>query len=985
MGNCVMGGGHQMDLRMECDWSDPLVTRGGAARVARRAFQDRTRGNVVGVHFYDEPGLTWHTHPRTREFTAHGIPAQFRSFAASFASEPLEYDRIDPKNPEQVARWRAWARWKLSLMDAAWKEASFAVARVRPDYLSVTQSQYGWPAFTDGYYFNVVRSLPVTSGHGGYDDYGPGYFNPSYTLEMARARDLGKPCWYLPTWYGNTPDDRFRLEQCLAFGTAVQGMITPPDLDPALNPSARQGIVETNHLYQRLGPVFTTMPPGKPPVALLYSLSQAIHTQTLDRSKNYLHEIPHGIHLPLVYLAGKLVQQQFLAVVEEDVLDGTLAADHKAVVLTSLDYLDPKVVAALEDFAGRGGLVLLTADCTVEVKGAKKLSVAPRMPDQPVIDELTRAKKYDKLGPYTTVGKYLEGAAPLAAALRTELSRAGIRPPLESDLPALAVTRQGRGDVEYVFAVNAAYDGSKGDRNAIRAVAATLQMDDDGRPIYDAVLGGPVPGLKSEAGRLRGSFRFGPGQMRVFARTARPLGGVRLATPVVERDLARPDEPIRLEVAASVVDTKGGLVSGSVPVQVRVVDPFGATRHELFRATRQGQLALALPLAANDPSGKWTVHVRELLNNGEDAAAFVFTPPPRVRSLAGATRRAVVWGNDADNVFRFARLHRGVTIVKGTAPYHAAAAARLTTILEPWGVRCRTVEQGEAAKSRRLSEEEAKTWIGLAPSKAKPGAENPPAVSGFAVEGDVILLGSPDDNALVKFLAENRFLPYLPHKDTFPGPGRGMVAWQRDGVGPGQESVALVAHDEEGLAEAVGTFYQAVAGQEPLTRWAWGDRDELTPATRAPGSHPAAAVAWEARLPDRVDAIGTGKVGLEVLTHDGSVTTVSSDGKVGAARVVSAAEADRLRKELGAGTDAGAAAKKQARPDRMLKLSAASGERVAVAYWGGTLRVADGGAVLAEQQLPQDVTALAWSGGRLIAGLADGRVLVLEVPAGAGR
>jgi len=59
MSNCTMSGAHQMDLRMECDWSDPYVTRGGTVRVVRRAFQDRTRGNVPGVHFYDEPGLTW--------------------------------------------------------------------------------------------------------------------------------------------------------------------------------------------------------------------------------------------------------------------------------------------------------------------------------------------------------------------------------------------------------------------------------------------------------------------------------------------------------------------------------------------------------------------------------------------------------------------------------------------------------------------------------------------------------------------------------------------------------------------------------------------------------------------------------------------------------------------------------------------------------------------------------------------------------------
>ena len=78
MANCVMSGGHQMDLRMECDWSDPLVTRGGTRRVVRRAMMDRTRPNVPGVHFYDEPGLTWHKHPATGEFTPHGIPSQLR-------------------------------------------------------------------------------------------------------------------------------------------------------------------------------------------------------------------------------------------------------------------------------------------------------------------------------------------------------------------------------------------------------------------------------------------------------------------------------------------------------------------------------------------------------------------------------------------------------------------------------------------------------------------------------------------------------------------------------------------------------------------------------------------------------------------------------------------------------------------------------------------------------------------------------------------
>src|SRR5947199_10646102 len=94
-------------------------------------------------------------------------------------------------------------------MDAAWMEAQFGVSRVRPDYFSLTQSQYGWSAFTAGYYFNVARSLPITRGHVGYHDYGRGCFNASMFLEMSRARHQSKPCCYLRCWYGTNHNDQF--------------------------------------------------------------------------------------------------------------------------------------------------------------------------------------------------------------------------------------------------------------------------------------------------------------------------------------------------------------------------------------------------------------------------------------------------------------------------------------------------------------------------------------------------------------------------------------------------------------------------------------------------------------------------------------------------------------------------------------------------------------------------------------------------------
>jgi hypothetical protein len=1019
MGVCVMSGGHQMDLRLECDWSDPYVTRGGTRRVVRRALADRTRPNVIGVHFYDEPGLTWAKHPVTGDFVPHDIPAQVRSYRAAFDKDPPAYYKLDAKNTLEAARWKHWITWKQSVMDAAWKESQFGVSQVRPDLLSLTQSQYGWSAFTDGYYFNVARSLPITSGHGGYHDFGPGFFNPSMFLEMARARDQWKPCWYLPTWYGNTTSDQFRMEQYLSFQTGIQGMLSPPDLEPAINPSARAGIVASNQLMKRLGPIFTTMQPTKAPVAMLYSLSAAIQDQFNSKAKrNYLHEMRQGQNLMYTYLAGKLIQQPFDAVLDEDVFDGSVASDRKAVVVTSVDYLDPKVARGLEDFVAAGGLVLLTADCTVQLKGAKKLAVTPVHPDQALIDKLNAELKTDKdkavieqkqklLSATQRTGRYLAGAMPLAKAIKAELAAVKLAPVVECDVPTIVATRHRSGDVEYIFLVNATPDNEAADakgnpeRVTPKAAEANIVFRGDGRPIYDALVGGNVAeiNLLAKEAKLGGKFRFGPGQMRVFARTSRPIGvagGVKLARPVVTRDLVREKAPIVVKLAASVVDDKGDILSGSIPLHVLVIDPLGVVRHQLYRATENGQFAIDLPLAANDAAGDWSVVAVNLLaahpglGVAGDIRTFEYQPPAQARAIAGGTPRAISFRDDAAKVFRFARTFHEATIVKGKSPFYDAAANRLTKILAPWGVKCKELDLTEASKPRSLSEEEARTWVGLAytgSGQIKPGDKNAPILAGFNVRGPVIVLGTPQDNPLIEFLLKEKFLPYAPDSANLPGPGRGYFAWQRDAIGPGQESIALIAYDEAGMAEAVGSVYEAAAGLEPLTRFALPGYGR-TDAIRTAKEPHVARVVGTVKLPDRIDLIKAHDKGVIAASHDGNLVTIAEEQKpfgpviVAKGKPVSAAEYAKFVKDATVPLDAKQQelVKKQLRPDRMQSIVAAGGNLLAVAYWGGTLRVVDhSGQVRAEQRLQQDITAMTWLGDRLVVGLADGRIFVLEL------
>jgi hypothetical protein len=668
--------------------------------------------------------------------------------------------------------------------------------------------------------------------------------------------------------------------------------------------------------------------------------------------------------------------------VDEDVLDGTLAADHRAVVLTSIDYLDPTVVAALERFIAGGGRVLLTGDCTVPIRGAVQLPVTPRMPDQAKIDELSAAGKWGELGPYTTTAKYFAGALPLGQAIRGELDKAGIPPVFECDAPGIIATRQAAGDVEYLFAVNATPDDSNpADRITPKAATATIRLPADGRPVYDAVIGGPVKEFAPQDSQLVGTFRFGPGQMRVVARTARPIAGVRAAIPVVAQDLVQQVSPIRVELAAVLVDDRGGVLGGAVPLHIVVLDPLGAARYELYEATRHGQWSTALPLAANDPAGRWTVVIRESLNHSETRVTFDYEPPLGAIVIAGATPRAVFAPGDRRNVFRFARLFHDVTIVKGKSPFDDAAAKRLTKILEPWGVRCREMDLAQASHTRPLSDEEARTWVGLDFGRVKAGADNPPGHAGFAVQGPVILLGNPQDHPIIDYLSRQRYLPYATSAGDFPGVGRGLVAWQRDGVGRGQESITLIAYDEAGMAEAVGSCYEAVAGMDPLMPSVLPEEHAIAAANSAPGLAKAAPVVWTAAVPDRVLALSAAEGQLRVISHDGLLSSMDRHGKLLSAKPLSPGESQEASERNAAPADPRAveALKTQARNDRMAKLAVAAADRIAIAYWGGSLRVVDAaGAVQSEQMLPQDITALTWLDSVLVAGLADGRVIALE-------
>ena len=163
MGSCTMGGMHQHDGNLDCDWSDPYVFIGAIQRGMDVTMAFRTMPNFVGSHLHDEPGLTWNKHPFLKNeagepaMSPHDIAAQRRAYQSAFDKEQTWFQNADTKTAEGLADWSQINDFKLGYMSAFWKASRDAVERIKPGAMAITQCQYGWTALYDGYYFNVVR------------------------------------------------------------------------------------------------------------------------------------------------------------------------------------------------------------------------------------------------------------------------------------------------------------------------------------------------------------------------------------------------------------------------------------------------------------------------------------------------------------------------------------------------------------------------------------------------------------------------------------------------------------------------------------------------------------------------------------------------------------------------------------------------------------------------------------------------------------
>ena len=232
---CVMGGGHQMDLRLENDWGDPWVQRAVIWKMRLAALSDRIYP-MAGIHAFDEPGLTWWPsrpgriprlrHPRRIWRTSSVSPARTMPYG--------EWEDTVPQYKARVDDFMEFVDMRLKYLQQAWYGSVWGVDVVHAPFTTINQmaSSYSPGNVIDGVDTRMELPYRVVSGHGGYSDWA-GSWGAVISAESNHGWTWDKPHYYLPMW-SVFDYPQMRQETFLPWSIKLEGMQYDPNHDWSL-------------------------------------------------------------------------------------------------------------------------------------------------------------------------------------------------------------------------------------------------------------------------------------------------------------------------------------------------------------------------------------------------------------------------------------------------------------------------------------------------------------------------------------------------------------------------------------------------------------------------------------------------------------------------------------------------------------------------------------------------------------------------------
>jgi hypothetical protein len=750
---------------------------------------------------YSEGGVPTDAHVRDRNRVLGETLAN--AGVIPLTKEEREFHKTNKFSADPAARARALelqrravANWKAQ-QDFGWgrhnKLYNDAVREVRPDTRCLLLENAGH----DG--LKRTRSLfgdMAASFYGTYTDFGDWPMSAGFTTDWARGNAPGQGVWLTTSW-GTSPEGSMKsLLHAFSRGVAGAGVPMQEEAGMAVLARRAKGLA----FVTQFGAIATrAKPDGR--FAILSTASQQVF------AGGHAQYVYHALYSHLTRLGSAPVVVDDVVAVEKGVPDPV-----KVLFLVRQEQpLEPELAAAITAFQKRGGKVLLTGDCLVDVPGATKFT--------PPIKQLWELGGFTA-GSHANLAKEFDEVwrAPLAAAL----AQTGVAPLATADPDHALVTCLDAGPLRYAIVIA----DSKGKHSNVfdPFPALPVSLEGTGWTVRDLVkqetLKTTTKGDRTEVAvdlvtepvAVLACYRSAPAALTAqvfFGGTGDLLLGT--GHPPV------PSPPVAVVTAS--VRSGDATDLGPIPLRFELREPAGALHSTLFRAAGE---ETHFHLGVMAPSGQWEITIQEQLTGLTLTEKFVW-PPAEHRAPTTEHLTALPDVHLVNEAHLRAFTHRSgeklVIIEAGQESLLPAAqklVGHLTAAGRParlWRVRGEDFDTipvrwypqaDDLARLQLVSTGQLVGWRGnMEPFIDKVQRAHVPERGGYAEEGPFFMVGEDCVVFSGGLLAESlrAVTPWM-NSPNAPGRAQGRLVVCFSPFAAGKQVAAIVGNDTAGIEKA---------------------------------------------------------------------------------------------------------------------------------------------------------------------------------------
>lgn len=572
-------------------------------------------------------GVNYSWFPQLGGYSEGGVPTDAhvgdrnRALAENLAKtgftpltkEEREFHKGNKFSPEPAARSkaleiqrRAVEHWKAQ-QDFGWglhnKKYNDAVREVRADTQCLLLENAGHDSL------KRTRSLfgdMAASFYGTYTDYGDWPLSSGFTVDWARGNNPGRAVWLTTSW-GTSPEGSMKsLLHAFSRGAAGAGVPMQEESGMAALARRAKGLA----FVTQFGAIATRGEPDSR-FAILSTASQQVFG---GGNGQYIY---HALYSHLTRLGCAPVIVDDVVAMEK----GVPAAVKVLFVVRQEQPLEAELAAALASFQQRGGKVLMTGDCLVEVAGATKL--APPVKQLWELGGFTPASHANLWKEFEEVWQ-----APLASALK----QTGVAPLATTEPDRAMVTCLEAGPVRYAVVISS----SKGSHSNVfeTTAAVPVSLEGTGWIVRDLV--------KQE--HLKTTVKEGRTEVVVDCVTepVTVLACYRSAPQGIEGQKEHASAGDALLARAS-VQAADKTDLGPAPMRFELRDPAGGIHSTLYRAAGEDAM---FHLGKHAQAGDWQLTIQEQITGVTLTDKFGWPPAakaaPRAAGLTAVSDVHVV-------------------------------------------------------------------------------------------------------------------------------------------------------------------------------------------------------------------------------------------------------------------------------------------------------------------------------------------------------